>query len=129
MKKLLLFLTFTAITLFANSQDNAKILAMIGGHKSNDTIQIADFLKYTDITTSNKEYPIVSFVMLFSDKSGDYEMMSQSNKITDQMKDALSKMKSKDSKIKIIVFKDITVQSSQNKRTKIDDLVYKLKLE
>lgn len=67
--------------------------------------------------------------MLFSNNGYDFEFVSNTNIITDEMKNALSKIKNKDSKIKYIVIKNITVQTTQNQKTKIDDLVYKLKLE
>jgi hypothetical protein len=129
MKKLLLFLTFISCSLFANSQDNARIQVLIGGHNSNDTIKIADFLKFTDVSLNNKDYSIVNFTLLFTDNGYDFLYVSNSDKITNEMKNALSKIKNKDSKIKYIVIKNITAQTSQNKKTKIEDAVFKLKLE
>lgn len=129
MKKLLLSLTLVSITLFVSSQGITKIQANIGGYKTGDTIKIADFLKLSEVSLNNEEYSIVSFVLLISDKDWDYEMMSKTKEITYQMYDAMSRMKGTDTKIRVVVFKDITVQSSGNKTTKIDNLVYKIKLE
>jgi hypothetical protein len=127
MKKLLLSLTFIAVTLIAGSQSNDNFRAMIPGYKTNDTIKIADFLKLTEITLNNKEYSIVKFTLLFSDGVSDYEEISNSNKITDKMKSILSKIQLHDSKPRHIVIKDISAQSNQNKNLKLENLVYIIK--
>jgi hypothetical protein len=127
MKKLLLSLTFIAVNLIAGSQTNVNVRAMIPGYKTNDTIKIADFLKLTEISLNNKEYSIVKFTLAFSDGLSDYEEVSNSNKITDKMKNALSKLQLHDSKPRHIIMKDISVQSSQNKSLKLENLVYILK--
>jgi hypothetical protein len=127
MKKLFLSLAFIAVTLIANSQNNVTVQAMIPGYKTNDTIKIADFLKLTEISLSNKEYSIVRFTLAFSDGVSDYEEVSNSNKITDKMKSALSKLMLHNTKPRYIVIKDISVQSSPNKTLKIENLVYILK--
>lgn len=127
MKKLLLSLAFIAVTLIAGSQTNVSVRAMIPGYKTNDTIKIADFLKLTEILLNNKEYSIVKFTLAFSDGLSDYEEVSNSNKITDKMKNALSKLQLHDSKPRHIIMKDISVQSSQNKSLILENLVYILK--
>jgi hypothetical protein len=127
MKKLFLSLAFIAVSLIASSQSNVNLRAMITGYKTNDTIKIADFLKLTEITLNNKEYSIVKFTLLFSDGLSDYEEVSNSNKITDKMKSGLSKVQMHDSKPRHIVIKDISVQSSQNKSLKLENLVYIIK--
>jgi hypothetical protein len=127
MKKLFLFLAFIAVSLIASSQSNVNIRAMIPGYKTNDTIKIADFLKLTEITLNNKEYSIVKFTLFFSDGLSDFEEVSNSNKITDKMKSGLSRVQMHDSKPRHIVIKDISVQSSQDKNLKLENLVYIIK--
>jgi hypothetical protein len=127
MKKLLLSLAFITVTLIAGSQSNVNFQVMIPGYKTNDTIKIADFLKLTELTLNNKEYSIVKFTLAFTDGVSDYEEVSNSNKITDKMKNGLSKVQLHDSKPRHIVLKDITVQSSQNKDLKLENLVYIIK--
>ena len=127
MKKYLLSLVFIAATLFANSQSNVYVRAMIPGYKTNDTIKIADFLKLNEISVNNKEFSIVRFTLAFSDGLSDYEEVSNSNKITDKMKSALSKVQLHDSKPRHIVIKDISIKSSQNKSLKLENLVYIIK--
>jgi hypothetical protein len=127
MKKHLLFLVFIAVTITVNSQSNVNVRAMIHGYAINDTIKIADFLKLSEISLNNKEYSIGSFTLFFSDGVSDFEEVSNSGKITDKMKSALSKLQAHDSKPRHIVMKDISVKSSANKTLKLDNLVYILK--
>lgn len=127
MKKIFVSLAFIAVSLIASSQSNVNLQAMIPGYKNNDTIKIADFLKMSEITLNNKEYSIVKFTLFFTDGVSDYEEVSNSNKITDKMKSGLSRVQTHDSKPRHIVIKDISVQSSQNKNLKLDNLVYIIK--
>lgn len=99
------------------------------GHQSNDTITIGDIYKFSEILLDNKEYSIVSFTIFFSDSGYDYENKSNSNRITDEIKNALLNIKEKNAKFKLIVFKDIYIQKSQGKIVKIGESIYKLKLE
>ena len=127
MKRHLLSLVFIALSLLANSQSNVNVHALIQGYNNNDTIKTADFLKLTEISVNNKEYRIIGFTLLFTDGSSDYEEVSNSNKITDQMKKILSKVRLHDTKPRHIIVKDISVRSSEGKSLKLDNLVYVLK--
>lgn len=71
----------------------------------------------------------MSFTIFFSDSGYDYENKSNSNRITDEIKNALLNIKEKNAKFKLIVFKDIYIQKSQGKIVKIGESIYKLKLE
>lgn len=128
MKKLIFSLLFIAVSLIAICQDNANLSANIAGYKANDTIRIVDCIKLSEISLNNKGYSIVSFTLLFSDNGYDFEFVSNSNKFTEEMKNALSKLKLKNDVPKYMVIKDINVQSSQNKKVKIENLFYKLKM-
>jgi hypothetical protein len=128
MKKLVFSLFFIAVTLIAICQDNANIKALIAGYKPNDTIRISDCSKLSEISLNNKGYSVVSFTLLFTDNGYDFEYVSSSNKFTNEMKSALSKLILKDNGIKNMIIKDINVQSSQNKKVKIENLIYKLKM-
>jgi hypothetical protein len=124
MKKLLFSLVFISVSLIVSAQSNINVRAMIPGYTTNDTIKIADFLKLKEITLNNKEYSVVKFTLLFSDGKYDYEDVSKSNKITDDMKNTVSKVQLKDSKPRHIILKDIYVQSSQDKNLKIENIIY-----
>lgn len=129
MKKEVLSLVFAAMSLFAESQDYLNTHALLAGHQFSDTIKIEDIFKFSEIVLDNKDYSIVSFSLFFRDSGYDYEFRSNSNKITDEMKEALLNIKQRDTKLKIIVFKDIYIQRTKGKVVKIGDSIYKMKLE
>jgi hypothetical protein len=129
MKKLLFSLAFVATAFIANCQNNVNVGAMIPGYKSNDTIEIADFLKLTEISLTNKEYSILHFTLAFSYGLADYEESSSSNKITDKMRGILTKINLQSDKPLNITVKDISVKSIQNENVKIGNLTYVLKMK
>jgi len=126
MKKLFLSFTLIAISFIANCQNVDKVQAMITGHKMNDTIKIADFLKLSEISLNNKEYSIVSFRQSFKDGNLYESHDSNSNKITDEMKNGLSKMKNKDPEIMKIYIENINVQKSKGKAINISPLIFNI---
>ena len=79
-------------SLLANCQDSSKLMATIAGYKPNDTIRLAECPKLTEITLNNKDFSVLSFTLFFSNKGYDYEIVGKSSKITDEMKNALSKI-------------------------------------
>jgi hypothetical protein len=97
---------------------------MLTGYKMNDTIKIADFLKLSEVTTDDKEYSITSFNMTFYDGSSLVSSDSNSNKITDEMKNGLSNRKGKDSKFFILYIQRITAIKSQNEIVRVPALAY-----
>lgn len=129
MKKGVFSLVFVAISLFADCQDYLNTHALLAGHQFSDTIKIEDIFKFSEIVLDNKAYSIVSFTLFFKDSGYDYEFKSNSNIITDEMREALLNIKQRDAKLKIIVFKDIYIQRTKGKIVKIGDSIYKLKLE
>jgi len=129
MKKKVLSLVFATMSLFAESQDYLNTHALLAGHQFSDTIKIEDIFKFAEIVLDNKDYSIVSFSLFFRDSGYDYEFRSNSNNITDEMKEALLNIKQRDTKLKIIVFKDIYIQRTKGRVVKIGDSIYKLKLE
>jgi len=129
MKKKVLSLVFATMSLFAESQDYLNTHALLAGHQFSDTIKIEDIFKFSEIVLDNKDYSIVSFSLFFRDSGYDYEFRSNSNNITDEMKEALLNIKQRDTKLKIIVFKDIYIQRTKGRVVKIGDSIYKLKLE
>ena len=129
MKKKVLSLVFATMSLFAESQDYLNTHALLAGHQFSDTIKIEDIFKFSEIVLDNKDYSIVSFSLFFRDSGYDYEFRSNSNNITDEMKEALLNIKQRDTKLKIIVFKDIYIQRTKGRVVKIGDSIYKLKME
>jgi hypothetical protein len=127
MKSYLIFLSFLATSLMVNYRDISDIKARIGDYNDKDTINVADFLEQTEISLSSKEYLILNFTFFYSDRGYDYEIFSNSNKITDEMKKGISGIKNKDAKIRYIAFKKITVQTPQKNKIVIGNLAYCLK--
>jgi len=127
MKKLLISFALIAISYIANCQNPDNVQAMITGHKMNDTIKIADFLKLSEISLNNKNYAIVRFSMNFNDKDLFISSNSNSNKITDQMKNGLLNRKDKDKEIIKLYIENINVQKSLGKEINVTPLIYYLK--
>ena len=129
MKNFIFLFWFSAISIVANCQEIAPVKATISGYKSRDTIRIDDFMKFSEISLNNKNYSILNFTLLYSDSGFDHEIDSYSNKITDEMKNAISALKNNEEKIRYIVFRNITVQMPPNNKLKIEDLILGLKMK
>jgi|WetSurSiteA1Bulk_404760.scaffolds.fasta_scaffold29856_2 hypothetical protein len=127
MKNYLISLSFLATSIMVNCQDISSIKARIGDYNDKDTINVADFLKQTEISLNSKEYLILNFTFFYSYGGYDYEIFSNSNRITDEMKKGISGIKNKDAKVRYIVFRNITVQTPQKNKVGIGNLTYCLK--
>lgn len=124
MKKILFSIMFSVISLIGNCQNLPRVNAMLTGYKKRDTIKIADFLKLSEVSLDNKEYSITSFNMTFYDGGSTVRFDSNSNKITDEMKNGLSNRKDKDSKFFILYIQRITAIKSQNETVRVPALAY-----
>lgn len=129
MRKIVLFFIIIAGSVIANCQDNNNLKATIAGYKPNDTIRIADCLKLSEITLNNKDYKVLSYTLFYSDNGYDYEIVAKSPKITDEMKNALSKISLKANQTKFFAIKDIKVLSAKKEQIKIDKVLYGLKMK
>lgn len=129
MKKILFSFTFIVISLIANCQNTKNIQAAIASYKYRDTIKIADFLRLSEVSLNKKEYSIVSFTLSFKDNSYVVSFESNSNKITDEMKNGLKNRKDKDAEYINLIVERIIAQTSQSKNIRIAALVYKLKMK
>jgi hypothetical protein len=128
MKNYLISLSFLAISIMANCQESSSIIARIEGYNAKDTIKVEDFLKTAEISLNSKEYLILNFTFFYSDAGYDYEIISNSNKITDEMKKGISGIKKQDAQNRYIVFKKITVQTPQKNKIEIGNVIYCLKM-
>jgi hypothetical protein len=130
MKKLFVSLVFTAITFIAFCQVKNNIQVQIPGYKENDTIKLEDLLNMGYIFQCNKNYPVVSFVLVYTYGNNDYMMISKSNKLTDDMKSRLIRFETINVKILKISFKAITVETSLKEQIKTGpQLKYTLKIK
>jgi hypothetical protein len=113
MKNYLISLSFLATIIMVNCRDTSGIKARTGVYNDKVTIKVADFLEQTEISLNSKEYLILNVTFFYSDRGYDYEIFGNSSKITDEMKRGISGIKNKDAKIRSIVFKNNTVQTSK----------------
>jgi hypothetical protein len=118
MKKILTFLILISITITAICQEKDNIQIRIPGFRENDTIKLDDLLKMKDVFLCNKNYPVVSFVLVYNYSNFDYMMISNSNSLTEDMKKRLLGFKDRNVKFLKISFKAITVITPQNEQIK-----------
>lgn len=118
MKRIITSLVFILIAFIASSQDKNNIKIQMRGYKENDTVRIDDLLKIKDIFLCNKNYPVVSFVFVYTYGLNDFMMISNSNNLTEDMKNRLIKFRSMNVAVMKISFKAITVVTPQNEQIK-----------
>lgn len=118
-----------AITFIAVCQVKDNIQTRIPNYKENDTIKLDDLLKIRNIFLCDKNYPVVSFVLVYTYSNYDYMMVSNSNNLTEDMKNRLMKFKNMNVKFLKISFKAITVRTPQNEEIKTRALKYNLKIK
>jgi len=130
MKKLLLTLMVLTITIFANGQDKNKVQAMIPGYEPNvDTIELADFLKISDLVLNDNGYSILGFDFTFTHDGYETTLRCHSSKLTENIKDSIIKLKEKDIKIIKIYFEHIVVKSKDDgKNIVIGPIFYRIKI-
>lgn len=125
----ILLIVFFAISELANCQDNKTILAEIRGHKPNDTITIDDFLNIGELSIEKAGYEIVSFGLDFMDSGFFQEFKSNSNKLTEEMRSAITKLKKRNMNVTKIFFENIRVKSPQGMIISGGGLLYVLKIK
>lgn len=130
MKKIVTFLMLIAITIIAHCQDKDNIQIRIPDYKENDTIILEDLLNMEYIFLCNKNYLIISFVLVYTYGNNDFMMVSKSNKLTDDMKKRLIGFESMNVKFLKISFKAITVETSLKEQIKTGpQLKYTLRIK
>ncbi|MCX6302313.1 MAG: hypothetical protein NTW82_09015 [Bacteroidia bacterium] len=130
MKKIVTFLMLIAITIIAHCQDKDNIQIRIPDYKENDTIILEDLLNMEYIFLCNKNYLIISFVLVYTYGNNDFMMISKSNKLTDDMKKRLIGFESMNVKFLKISFKAITVETSLKEQIKTGpQLKYTLRIK
>jgi hypothetical protein len=130
MKIIVTFLMLIAITNIAHCQDKDNIQIRIPDYKENDTINLQDLLNMEYIFLCNKNYLIISFVLVYTYGNNDFMMISKSNKLTDDMKKRLIGFESMNVKLLKISFKAITVETSLKEQIKTGpQLKYTLRIK
>jgi hypothetical protein len=125
MKKISTFFMFLFLVGAAYGQ--SEITAQIAGYKLNDTIKIDELIKSGELIPADKS-EIVSFTLLFTYNGSDYKFFSKSGKMTEEMKKALSWIKPAKNEIRIIIFKDITIETENKERNIIEPLICRVRM-
>jgi len=128
MKKIILILSIVSTSFATAGQNKDTVQAYIEGYKITDTIRIEDLLRIGGISLNNNQFSIESFSLIFMDRGFLQEFKTTSNKLTDEMKNALTNLKNKNIKSVKILFENIIVRTPQNTKSNIGMLIYKLKL-
>jgi len=129
MKKIVAFIGLLSITFFAICQNKDNIQTRIPDYNEKDTIKLDDLLSRKDIFICNKNYPVLSFVLVYKYGNNDYMMISKSNYLTEDMKTRLVKFKSMNIAFLNLSFKAITVRTPQMEEIKTGPLKYILKIK
>lgn len=129
MKRLILILVLCTISFIANCQDKANIQVQIRGYMPFDTIMIDDFLNIGELSINNNDYVIEGFGLDFMDSGFFKEFRSNSNKLTDEMKSAITDLKKRNMKFTKMFFEDIKVKSPQGKTMIIGGLLNILRIK
>ncbi|NOU17512.1 MAG: hypothetical protein HOO91_08135 [Bacteroidales bacterium] len=129
MKKLIISLALLAITSTAICQTKQNIQACIKGYNLTDTIQIDDLIRIGELSLNTKEYSIVGFGLVFMGGVFLTEFKSNSNKLTDEMRSALTGLKGKNMRVIKICFENITIVTPSDNRRNIGALIYRLKIK
>lgn len=127
MKKLILLAIASCIVSITAGQTNIEVF--LNGHKGNDTIAIDNFLSIQNLSVSNKDYTVAGFQLNIMDRGFLREFRSSSDKITQEMMNAIEALKNKNMKTTKIFFENIKVKTPEGNVKDIGGLLYIIKIE
>jgi len=127
MRKLILLAIASCIVSTTTGQTNIEVF--LNGHKGNDTIAINDFLSIQNLSVSNKDYTVVCFQLNIMDRGFLKEFRSSSDKITQEMMNAIETLKNKNMKTTKIFFENIKIKTPEGKIKTIGGLLHIIKIE
>ncbi|MGE0076922.1 MAG: hypothetical protein AB7S48_03590 [Bacteroidales bacterium] len=127
MKRLILLIIVCSTTSISIGQNS--IQAFLDNYKASDTIAINDFLNIQSLSISNSDYTIAGYQLNIMDRGFLKEFKSDSDKITDEMRDAIENLKGKNIKTTKIFFEDIKVKTPVGKIKNIGGLLHIIKIE
>jgi hypothetical protein len=110
-------------------KSDRSVRAFIDGYFLPDTLNFSDFLKASKLSLDNSEYSIESFTMLISYGGWDYENVSTSDIITQQMKEKVSEIASQTTQSRYIIFKDIIIKKPGGEQINIVPVIYFLRMK
>lgn len=124
-----IFLMTIAICIVSITAGQTNIEAFLYGYKGNDTITIDNFLCIQNLSVNNGDYTIVGFQLNIMDRGFLKEFKSDSDKITQEMKDAVENLKNKNMKVTKIFLESIKAKTPEGKIKTIGGLLYIIKIE
>ncbi len=127
MRKLILLAIASCIVSITTGQTNIEVF--LNGHKGNDTIAIDDLLRIQNLSVSNNDYMVVGFQLNIMDRGFLKEFRSSSDKITQEMINAVEALKNKNIKTSKIFFENIKVKMPEGNVKDIGGLLYIIKIE
>ncbi len=127
MRKLILLAIASCIVSITAGQTNIEVF--LNGHKGGDTIAIENFLSIQNLSVSNKNYMVVGFQLNIMDRGFLKEFRSSSDKITQEMMNAIETLKNKNMKTTKIFFENIKVKTPEGNVKDIGGLLYIIKIE
>jgi|GEM_PF-5550107 len=127
MRKLILLAIASCIVSTTSGQTNIEVF--LDGHKGGDTIAIENFLSIQNLSVSNKDYTVAGFQLNIMDRGFLREFRSSSDKITQEMMNAIEALKNKNMKTTKIFFENIKVKTPEGNVKDIGGLLYIIKIE
>lgn len=127
MRKLILLAIASCIVSTTSGQTNIEVF--LNGHKGSDTIAIDNFLSIQNLSVSNKDYTVAGFQLNIMDRGFLSEFRSSSDKITQEMMNAIEALKNKNMKTTKIFFENIKVKTPEGNVKDIGGLLYIIKIE
>lgn len=127
MKGLIILIMACSIASTTMGQNNIQVY--INGYNGVDTITINEFMNIQHLSINNSHYTITGFQLNIMDRGFLKEFKSDSNEITEEMRNAVGSLKGKNMKTAKIFFEDIKVKTPEGKIKTIGGLLHIIKIE
>ncbi len=129
MKKTTIFTALIIIlSIFVEAQTTEEIKAIVPNTKDNQ-IMIDDFLALEQISLSNSSYTITYFEISYKDSEYFYSKKSNSNTLSAEQKEGLSKLKDSKEATQTIYIEGIKAKSNDGKEIRVEPLILTLYLK
>ncbi len=126
MRKLILLAIASCIVSTTSGQTNIEVF--LNGHKGGDTIAIDNFLSIQNLSVSNNDYTVAGFQLNIMDRGFLKEFRSSSDKITQEMMNAIEALRNKNMKTTKIFFENIKVKTPEGVIKDAGGLLYIIKV-
>lgn len=129
MRKLIILLSLITIAFVGNCQHNNNLQAVIQGYKTSDTVMIDDFLKIGEISLNNSTYTIEEFGLILMDSGFLKEFKCNSNKITDDVRNAILDLKKGNMKKTKMLIENPRIKTPEGKIMTLGCTLYILQIK